>query len=272
MIPTESASSWNTTSPKYLIWAVLGENTTALPYTNLFQPHVWWWCLSKLGGNNTVAWWSLWAGWVEVGCADVTIPVYIHCGIPQAIVVRLWCHAWRRIKPFHWPMYYNCHEYQWADCIGAIKRFHCKPHIYVNFTGRCHKTIGTNSTSAPFHTLNVNIAHPSEMSQFLAPNSICLKDIHRDVECLYQNDMSYRLTTTHIYNYRCEPSSWPHSWNRINLPACACLSIRSDGQKNSKIIFNSLGPSDAIWRWGSCWLIIGKGLWHSSEDIIIRRF
>ena len=57
--------------------------------------------------------------------------------------------------------------------------------------------------------------------------------------------------------------------------------------------FNSLGPSDAIWRWGSwstlvqvmaccltaqshylnqCWLIISKGLWHSSEDIIIRRF
>ena len=125
--------------PKYLIWAVLGENTTILPYTKLFQPHVWWWCLSRLGGNNTVAWWSLWAGWVEVGCADVTIPVYIHCGIPQAIVVRLWCHAWRRIKPFHWPMYYNFHEYQWADCIGAIKRFHCKPHIPVNFTGRCYK-------------------------------------------------------------------------------------------------------------------------------------
>ena len=56
--------------------------------------------------------------------------------------------------------------------------------------------------------------------------------------------------------------------------------------------FNSLGPSDAIWRWRSlstlvrvtacglaapshylnqCWLIISKVLWHSSEDIIIRR-
>ena len=55
----------------------------------------------------------------------------------------------------------------------------------------------------------------------------------------------------------------------------------------------SLGPSDAIWRWRSwsklvqvmgycltapshylnqCWLIISKVLWHSSEDIIIRRF
>ena len=47
---------------------------------------------------------------------------------------------------------------------------------------------------------------------------------------------------------------------------------------------NSLGPSDAIWRWRSwstlvqvvtwclnqCWLNIGKFLWHSSEDIIIR--
>ena len=56
---------------------------------------------------------------------------------------------------------------------------------------------------------------------------------------------------------------------------------------------NSLGPSDTIWRWRSwstliqvmaccltapshylnqCWLIISKVLWHSSEDIIIRRF
>ena len=55
--------------------------------------------------------------------------------------------------------------------------------------------------------------------------------------------------------------------------------------------FNSLGPSDAIWRWRSwstlvrvmacclttpshylnqCCLIISKVLWHSSEDIIIR--
>ena len=57
--------------------------------------------------------------------------------------------------------------------------------------------------------------------------------------------------------------------------------------------FNSLGPGGAIWRWRSvstlvqvmaccltapshylkqCWLIISKVLWHSSEDIIIRRF
>ena len=56
---------------------------------------------------------------------------------------------------------------------------------------------------------------------------------------------------------------------------------------------NSLGPSDAIWRsrsWSTlvkvmaccltapshylnqCWLIISKVLWHSSEDIIIRKF
>ena len=56
---------------------------------------------------------------------------------------------------------------------------------------------------------------------------------------------------------------------------------------------NSLGPSDAIWHWrpwstlvqvmacgltapshylNQCWLIISKVLWHSSEDIIIRRF
>ena len=59
------------------------------------------------------------------------------------------------------------------------------------------------------------------------------------------------------------------------------------------IIFNSLGPSDAIWHWRSwstlvqvmacclttpsyylnwCWLIISKVLWHSYVDIIIRRF
>ena len=61
----------------------------------------------------------------------------------------------------------------------------------------------------------------------------------------------------------------------------------------TEMSFNSLGPSDAIWRWRSwstlvqvmacClmapshyrnqrWLIISKVLWHSSEDIIIRRF
>ena len=58
-------------------------------------------------------------------------------------------------------------------------------------------------------------------------------------------------------------------------------------------ILTHLGPSDAIWHWGSwstlvqvmacclmapshylnqCWLIISKVLWHLSEDIIIRRF
>ena len=61
----------------------------------------------------------------------------------------------------------------------------------------------------------------------------------------------------------------------------------------SQQLLNSLGPSDAIWRWRSwstlvqvmaccltapshylnqCWLIISKVLWHSSEDIIMRRF
>ena len=59
------------------------------------------------------------------------------------------------------------------------------------------------------------------------------------------------------------------------------------------LCFNSMGPSDAIWHWRSCstmvqvmaccltapshylnqcWLIISKVLWHSFEDIIIRRF
>ena len=57
--------------------------------------------------------------------------------------------------------------------------------------------------------------------------------------------------------------------------------------------FNSLGPSEAIWWWrfwstlvqvmaccltapshylNQCWLIISKGMCHSSEDIIIRKF
>ena len=57
--------------------------------------------------------------------------------------------------------------------------------------------------------------------------------------------------------------------------------------------FNSLGPSDAIWRWRSwstlvqvmaccltapshylnlCWLVISKVLWNSSEGTIIRRY
>ena len=56
---------------------------------------------------------------------------------------------------------------------------------------------------------------------------------------------------------------------------------------------NSLGPSDTMWHWRSwstlvqvmaccltapshylnqCWLIISTVLWHSSEDIMIRRF
>ena len=60
-----------------------------------------------------------------------------------------------------------------------------------------------------------------------------------------------------------------------------------------QVLVNSLRPSDAIWRWRSwstlvqsmacClmapshylnqyWLIISEVLWHSSEDIIIRRF
>ena len=81
----------------------------------------------------------------------------------------------------------------------------------------------------------------------------------------------------------------------VSIPCCEshekstcifnCLVIRKK--------INSLGPSDAIWRWTSwstlvqlmawclmapshyliqCWLIISKVLWHSSEDIIIRSF
>ena len=59
---------------------------------------------------------------------------------------------------------------------------------------------------------------------------------------------------------------------------------------SAMLCIKSLGPSDAIWRWSTlvqvmaccltapshylnqCWLIISKVLWHSSEDIIMRRF
>ena len=67
---------------------------------------------------------------------------------------------------------------------------------------------------------------------------------------------------------------------------------RCHGSGFAVMLFNSLGPSDVIWRcrsWSTlvqamaccltatshylnqCWLIISKVLWHSSEDIIIRR-
>ena len=66
-----------------------------------------------------------------------------------------------------------------------------------------------------------------------------------------------------------------------------------EGWINLTILINWLGPSDAIWRWRSwskllqvmaccltapshylnqCLLIISRVLWHSSEDIHIRRF
>ena len=80
----------------------------------------------------------------------------------------------------------------------------------------------------------------------------------------------------------------------IGLYACRDLWEYFRNQTKIFLIFyNSLGPSDAIWRWrywstlvqvmacclkapshylNQCWLIISKVLWHSSEDIIIRRF
>ena len=75
-------------------------------------------------------------------------------------------------------------------------------------------------------------------------------------------------------------------WHNANYQNQCWLSTGST-------VINSLGPSDAIWCWRSwstlvqvmaccltapshylnqCWLIISMVLWHSSEDIIIRRF
>ena len=80
---------------------------------------------------------------------------------------------------------------------------------------------------------------------------------------------------------------WINKWTAIQAKSLEFI-LRS-----TTYWFNSLGPSDAIWRWRSwstlvqemvccltapsdylnqCWLIISMVLWHSAEDIIIRRF
>ena len=76
-----------------------------------------------------------------------------------------------------------------------------------------------------------------------------------------------------------------------HLPSTEYQEIQQSKQKE-KVLHYSFGPSDAIWRgrsWSTmvqvmaccltapshylnqCWLIIGTVLWHSSEDIFIRR-
>ena len=100
--------------------------------------------------------------------------------------------------------------------------------------------------------------------------------------------------------------SAPHmTWtNRSHHRWCKCLgtkmhldlfaeSVSNECNTAYASFNNSLGPSDAKFRWRSwstlvqvmaccltapshnlnqCWLIISNVLWHSSEDIIIRRF
>ena len=79
---------------------------------------------------------------------------------------------------------------------------------------------------------------------------------------------------------------------RIGKNTISLINIKCHHDLVSPCRLNSLWPSDAIWRWRSwstlvqvmaccltapshylnqCWLIISKVLWHSSEDIIIRR-
>ena len=88
--------------------------------------------------------------------------------------------------------------------------------------------------------------------------------------------------------------AWPWLWPWPHYFMVICQKPDIDIEQNPNSIgFKSLGPSDVIWHWRSwstlvqalaccltapshylnqCWLIIGKVLWHSSEDIIIRRF
>ena len=87
-------------------------------------------------------------------------------------------------------------------------------------------------------------------------------------------------------------------WLKLGQHAYIIISMVHVKHKTSSMFwfrwqFNLLGPSDTIWCWkswstlvqvmaccltapshylNSCWLIISKVLWHSSDDIIIRRF
>ena len=92
-------------------------------------------------------------------------------------------------------------------------------------------------------------------------------------------------------------SFWNFTGTSAVLPSNGLSNFRVISKVKTRISqlkeLNSLGPSDAIWRWRSwstlvqvmaccltapshylnqCWLIISKVLWHSSEDIIIRRY
>ena len=86
---------------------------------------------------------------------------------------------------------------------------------------------------------------------------------------------------------------FPSQWASYAEFWCLIQNLYNNCLLTPNTLINSLGPSDAIWSWRSwstlvqvkaccltapshylnqCWLIISKVLWHSPEDIIIRRF
>ena len=98
------------------------------------------------------------------------------------------------------------------------------------------------------------------------------------------------LSTGHKGHYQDPPPSAPFPTNYEDDFECKLHKIHVVCNHGC---LNSLEPSDAIWCWRSwstlvqvmaccltapshylnqCWLIISKVPWHSSEDIVIRRF
>ena len=109
------------------------------------------------------------------------------------------------------------------------------------------------------------------------------------------NESAPNSTRSHYRNHwwmliRPIQINFSNIWNRIQEFSFNEIPVM---EKYGLLGFNSLWPSDAIWRQRSgstlaqvmaccltapshylnqCWLIISKVLWHSSEDIITRRF
>ena len=147
-----------------------------------------------------------------------------------------------------------------------------RAHIYQ--TG----SVGSRNQGSSTKAL-LSMILPLQLWNFVTGQSCRAKLVHRNM----------------IFNWSLNHGS---SWsNLLTLgPGNSSISVKLNCCKiprNWEIRFNSLGPSDAIWRWRSwstlvqamacCltaqshylnnfWLIIRKVLWHSSEDIIIRRF
>ena len=118
----------------------------------------------------------------------------------------------------------------------------------------------------------------------------CVKKQHLNDTQTYTYQVVYRYLTIFRNAIFCTLLSSCFGAYFHNLYPPNFISIKEP--KALKLI-NSLGPSDAIWRWGSwstqvqvmaccltapshylnqCWHINSKVLWHSSKDVIIRRF